>query len=123
MKAPPPGDHFLTYLINKLFVPSGSGPGTPSSSQKDSSHSKTPKVSPLVLLWLMNPVCPAEGELMEGCFLCAELPPACEGDLCVVSEDCLSSGEAGGQQGRVPQLMLPLLTLQHQTEVKTPRTE
>lgn len=52
----------------------------------------------------------------------AELPPAGEGDLCVVSEDGLSSGEAGGQSARLPQLLLPLLALQHQTEVRTTPT-
>lgn len=51
--------------------------------------------------------------------LCAELPPASQGGLCVLSEDGVSSGEAGGQPARLPQLLLPLLALQHQTEVRT----
>ncbi len=54
--------------------------------------------------------------------VCAELPAAGEGDLCVVSEDGLSSGEAGGQSARLPQLLLPLLALQHQTQVRTTQT-
>ncbi|TMS16412.1 hypothetical protein E3U43_013705 [Larimichthys crocea] len=45
-----------------------------------------------------------------------KLPPTCEGDLRVVSEDGVSSGEAGGQSARLPQLLFPLLALQHQTQ-------
>lgn len=52
------------------------------------------------------------------CLLCAELPSTSEGDVCDMSEDRLSSGEAGGQSACVPQLLLPLLTLQHQTQVR-----
>lgn len=51
-------------------------------------------------------------------YACAELPSAGEGDLCIVPEDCLSSGEARGQPERLPQLLLPLFTLQHQTQVR-----
>lgn len=58
-------------------------------------------------------------ELTLCVYVCAGLPSACERDLCVVSEDGLSSGEAGGQSARLPQLLLPLLTLQHQTQVST----
>lgn len=55
--------------------------------------------------------------------LCAEFPPACQGDVCVLSEDCLSSGEASGQPACLPQFVLPLLTLQHQTQVRTVSTD
>lgn len=51
--------------------------------------------------------------------VCAELPPPHQGDVCVLSEDGLSSGEAGGQSAHLPQLVFPLLTLQHQAEVRT----
>lgn len=51
-------------------------------------------------------------------YACAELPSAGEGDLCIVPEDGLSSGEARGQPERLPQLLLPLFTLQHQTQVR-----
>lgn len=55
--------------------------------------------------------------------LCAELPSASQGDVCVLSEDCLSSGEAGGQPAHLPQLLLPLLTLQHKAQVRTSQNE
>lgn len=56
-------------------------------------------------------------------FLRAGLSPAGEGDLRDLSEDGLSSGEVGGQPARVPQLVLPLLALQHQTEVRSAQTQ
>lgn len=49
----------------------------------------------------------------------AELLPPRQGDVCVLSEDGLSSGEDGGQSAHLPQLVFPLLTLQHQAEVRT----
>ena len=54
--------------------------------------------------------------------MCVELPAACEGDVCDVPEDGVSSGETRGQSARLPQLLLPLLTLQHQTQVRTTHT-
>lgn len=54
--------------------------------------------------------------------LVAGLSPAGEGDLRVLPEDGLSSGEVGGQPARVPQHVLPLHALQHQTEVRKPGT-
>lgn len=38
--------------------------------------------------------------------------------MCVLSEDGLSPGEAGGQSERLPQHLFPLLALQHQTQVR-----
>lgn len=48
-----------------------------------------------------------------GLCVCAEFPPSCEGNLCVVYEDGLSSGETGSQPASVSQQLLPLCTLQH----------
>lgn len=51
------------------------------------------------------------------CAFPTEVPLACEGDVCVVPEDGVPSGEAGGQPADLPQRLLPLHSLQHQTQV------
>lgn len=56
----------------------------------------------------------------DGVCVCAEFPSAGQRNVCVLPEDGLSSGETGGQPAHLSQLLLPLLALQHQTQVSTP---
>lgn len=111
----------LTFLHCSLFNLTGSATdSTPPSSHKDPSQPKTPRVSLHITHVHKKQNNKTKKCVYEWfCLVHAELPSASEGDVRDVSEDGLSSGEAGGQSARVPQLLFPLLALQHQTQVRT----
>lgn len=50
-------------------------------------------------------------------FVCLDVPPTGEGDVCCLSEDCVPTGENGGSSACLPQNLLPLCSLQHKAQV------